>query len=261
MKKPAPLPLDIRLMNTTALLLFVLGACLVLAVALGWLMRLPAFAIRSVIVEGEMIHHNAVTLRANVLPQLNGNFFTLDLQRARAAFEAVPWVRMAVVQRQFPNRLRVMLTEHQPLALWGDESGNAMVNRQGQVFEAEADDQEVANLPRFKGPEGTSKEVLQMYSFLQPLFKTMDLQMESLELSPRGSWRVETHTGAQIELGRGTQDEIGQRLQLFWRTLSQVTSRYGRTPTSLEAADLRHVDGYALRLKGVKTVEPANRKP
>ena len=32
MKKPAPLPLDIRLMNTTALLLFVLGACLVLAV-------------------------------------------------------------------------------------------------------------------------------------------------------------------------------------------------------------------------------------
>lgn len=89
----------------------------------------------------------------------------------------------------------------------------------------------------------------------------MDLQIEVLELSPRGSWRVETQTGAQIELGRGTQEEIGQRLQLFWRTLSQVTSRYGRTPTSLEAADLRHVDGYALRLKGVKTVEPANKKP
>jgi len=261
MKKPAPLPLDIRLMNTTAAVLFVLGGVLVLALVLSWLVRLPAFAIRSVIVEGEVIHHNAITLRANVMPQLSGNFFTLDLQRARAAFEAVPWIRLAVVQRQFPNRLRVMLAEHQPIALWGDESGNAMVNRQGQVFEAEADDQEVSNLPRFKGPQGTSLQVMKMHAYLVPVFKAMDLQIELLELSPRGNWRVETHTGAQIELGRGTQEEIGQRLQLFWHTLSQVTARYGRTPTSLEAADLRHVDGYALRLKGVRTLEPVNKQP
>jgi cell division protein FtsQ len=44
-------------------------------------------------------------------------------------------------------------------------------------------------------------------------------------------------------------------LQMFFRTLSQVTARYGRTPTSLAGADLRHKDGYALRLRGVSTVE------
>ncbi|RUP35749.1 MAG: cell division protein FtsQ, partial [Curvibacter sp.] len=40
----------------------------------------------------------------------------------------------------------------------------------------------------------------------------------------------------------------------FVATLTQVTSRYGRRPTSLESADLRHTEGYALRLRGVTTV-------
>lgn len=98
-------------------------------------------------------------------------------------------------------------------------------------------------------------QVLRMLGFLAPMLGKMDHRIDQLELTPRGSWRVLTHSGAQIELGRGTQEEIGQRLQMFWRTLSQVAARYERTPSSLEAADLRHIDGYALRLKGVRTLE------
>ncbi|MFM8755439.1 MAG: cell division protein FtsQ/DivIB [Limnohabitans sp.] len=255
MNKLQPLPVDVRLMNSTASLLYALLAVLVLSALLGWLARLPVFSIRAVMVDGEVLHHNAVTLRANVMPQLSGNFFTIDLQRTREVFESMPWVRLAVVKREFPDHLRVVLSEHQPVALWGDESGNAMVNRQGQVFEAEADDQEVQGLPRLKGPEGTSMQVLRMLGFLAPMLGKMDHRIDQLELTPRGSWRVLTHSGAQIELGRGTQEEIGQRLQKFWLTLSQVAARYERTPSSLEAADLRHIDGYALRLKGVRTLE------
>jgi cell division protein FtsQ len=33
-----------------------------------------------------------------------------------------------------------------------------------------------------------------------------------------------------------------------------VTSRYGRKSDALETADLRHKDGYALRLRGVSTL-------
>jgi cell division protein FtsQ len=37
------------------------------------------------------------------------------------------------------------------------------------------------------------------------------------------------------------------------QTLTQVTSRYGRRPEALISADLRHGDGYAVRLRGVGT--------
>ena len=37
------------------------------------------------------------------------------------------------------------------------------------------------------------------------------------------------------------------------QTLTQVASRYGRRPEALVSADLRHADGYAVRLRGVGT--------
>jgi cell division protein FtsQ len=88
----------------------------------------------------------------------------------------------------------------------------------------------------------------------------MDMGIDRLELTPRGSWRVQTERGALLELGRGTEAEIAAQLKVFFRTLSQVTARYGRTPTSLAGADLRHKDGYALRLRGVTTLEADGKK-
>lgn len=254
------LPLDIRLMNVTAIGLLVLAGLMAAGGAIWSLLRLPVFGIQAITVEGDVVHNNAVTLRANVMPQLSGNFFTLDLADARKAFESVPWVRLAEVHRQFPNRLRVVLREHEPVALWGDVADGTLVNRQADVFEAAADDQETEHLPRFRGPRGESRQVVQMHAFLLPLFEAVGMKIEVLELSARGSWRVETGSGAVLELGRGTQQEIAQRLQLFWRTLAQVTARYGRTPASLATADLRHVEGYALQLKGVTTFEGDGRK-
>ena len=58
-----------------------------------------------------------------------------------------------------------------------------------------------------------------------------------------------------VELGGGTADEVAARLSRFVQTLTQVAGRYGRTPLALESADLRHADGYALRLRGVTTTE------
>jgi cell division protein FtsQ len=137
-----PLPFDVRLMNITATVLF--AACgVLLAVALAWwAVRHPAFAIRAIVVQGDVTHNSAATLRANVAPRLAGNFFTIDLEQARAAFEAVPWVRKAVVQRQFPNKLRVRIEEHQAQAFWGNDSESRLVNTFGEVFEANAGDVE-----------------------------------------------------------------------------------------------------------------------
>ena len=85
-------------------------------------MRQPMFLLGAIRIQGELTHNNAATLRANVAPRLEGNFLTVDLQAARAVFETVPWVRRAVVRREFPNRLKVVLYEHKAVALWGTEA-------------------------------------------------------------------------------------------------------------------------------------------
>jgi cell division protein FtsQ len=229
---------------------------LCIASGIGWLLRHPAFSIQGITVKGNVTHSNVVTLRANVLPQLTGNFFTLNLLQARQAFEQIPWIRSALVRREFPNRLSVTLDEFQPVALWGFEGDGKFLSVEGAIFEVNADDVDSESLPLLKGPESQAKTVLEMYKFLKPMLAKMDMALDRLELSQRGSWTAQLATGATLELGHGTHQEISDRLQLFFKTLTQVASRYGRTVTSLLSADLRYDNGYALRLRGVSTVVP-----
>ena len=256
MKKTITMPVDVRIMQWTSLTLFALAFLLCISSGIVWLLRHPAFAIQGIHVKGNVTHSNVVTLRANVLPQLSGNFFTLNLLQARQAFEQIPWIRSALVRREFPNRLSVTLDEFQPVAQWGFEGDGKFLSVEGAVFEVNADDVDSDNLPLLKGPESQAKAVLDMYKFLKPLLAKMDMRLDKLELSQRGSWSAQLESGANLELGHGTQQDIGERLQLFFKTLTQVASRYGRTSTSLLSADLRYENGYALRLRGVSTVVP-----
>lgn len=251
--KALPLPVDVRLMHITATVLF--AACgLLLVAALGWwALRHPVFAIGGIVVEGDVTHNSAATLRANVAPRLSGNFFTVDLQSAREAFEAVPWVRQAVVKRQFPNRLRVELQEHQPEAFWGGDSESRLVNTHGEVFEANPGDVEQDGMPRLVGPEGSAAQVLAMYRGIKPLLEQLELGIDQVVLSGRGGWSLHLDSGATVELGRGSTEEVLARSQRFARTLTQVTAKYGRRPEALVTADLRHTDGYAVKLRGVTT--------
>jgi cell division protein FtsQ len=171
----------------------------------------------------------------------------------RNAFESVPWVRLASVQREFPNRLRVTLQEHKPVAYWGDDGEQRMVNSYGEVFEASATDLDDDKMPRLSGPDSQSQQVLQMYLALAPAFKTLSLPVESLALTDRGSWRAKLSHGAVIELGRGSVDEVMVRVQRVSHTLAQVTQKLGRKVSAIESADLRHDNGYALRVRGVST--------
>lgn len=253
---PTPLPGDVRLMQATANAVFVLAAVALLAAGVLWLARLPVFAVKAIKIEGDVQRNSVSTIRANAAPKLAGNFFTLDLQQGRAAFESVPWVRHAVVRRVWPNQLAVRLEEHHAAALWAAEDGNdKLVNTHGEVFEANIGDVEDEALPRFAGPEGSTAAMLALYRRLQPVLARLgEGDVQALGLSVRGSWRATLENGAVLELGRGSDEEVMARSERFVRTLAQVTGHFQRP---LEYADLRHADGYAVRLKGVTTIVPA----
>ncbi|MCZ8255708.1 MAG: FtsQ-type POTRA domain-containing protein, partial [Polaromonas sp.] len=161
-----PLPMDVKLMNTLSVVLGLVFAAMVVALGVAWLMRQSLFSLSAIRVQGDLIHNNAVTLRANVAPRLAGNFFTVDLGATRAVFESVPWVRRALVQREFPNRLKVVLQEHKPVAFWGAEGEARLVNSFGEVFDANQGDVEAEDLPLLNGPPGQAPMVLQAYQML-----------------------------------------------------------------------------------------------
>lgn len=245
-----PVPQDIRFMNAISMALGLLFALMGLLFLTSWLFRQPVFNLSAITVHGDVTHNNAVTLRANVAPRLTGNFFTVNLAQTRAVFESVPWIRLASVQRQFPDRLKVVLQEHQAVAYWGPEGDTRLVNSFGEVFEANQAEVDAADLPQLDGPLGQAPLVLDAYRLIAAQFNTLDMPIERLELTGQGSWRATFETGAVVEIGHGALGEIESRVQRFIATLTQVSARFGR---DLESADLRYSNGYALKLKGVTT--------
>jgi len=230
----------------------------VLVAGVLWLVRSPLLPIRSIQLDGDLARNSVPTIRANATPLLAGNFFSVDLQQGRAAFETVPWVRRAVVRRVWPDRLAVRLEEHRAAALWegsdAERSADRLVNSFGEVFEANVGDVEDDGLPVFAGPEGTSAQMLALYRRLQGALARLELGVVRVELSGRGSWHVELDSGAALELGRGSEEELMARSERFVRTYTQVAAKWQQP---LIYADLRHADGYAVRLQGVSTTPAA----
>ena len=254
MKRSEAPALDVRLMNAAAIVLFGVFVLACMLALTRWVATHQVFAFQGITVVGDISHCNAATVRAHVVSRVKGTFFSMDLGSTRDAFEAIPWVRKAVVHRDFPNHLRVKLQEHQVVAYWGDESEQRLLNSYGEVFDANAGEVEQYGLPRLNGPQSQSAQVLAAYRLMEPQFTLLNLTIESVDLSVQGSWRITLTGGALIEAGRGDSEELAKRTQAFLKTLTRVVARYSRPLSALESADLRHENGYAIRLRGVSTL-------
>lgn len=233
-----------QLMNLIADLLFfasalALGYAATLAVA-----RLPFFPLRAVIVSGPLQEVTATQVEYAAGNAVAGNFFTVNLDAVRAAFEKLPWVRKAEVRRRWPDSLELAIEEHVAAARWKNAEGAEarLVNREGEVFAAASN----ARLPLFVGPEGTAPLILARYQELQPLLEPIGRQPQALALSPRQAWQLRLDDGVLLDLGRDqAKSRVNERLQRFAAVYGQAAERL---MVRADVIDLRYPNGFAMRV-------------
>ncbi len=228
-----------QLLNWIANFLFGLATVLMLYCVIYVVVHLPIFPLREVRVEGQLNHVTREQLKLIVERHLQGNFFTLDLVKARDAFEKLPWARNVSLRRRWPDRLEVTVDEHKELARWGNI---ALVNTYGELFHAASD----ADLPVFYGPGDGVKEVAVHYGKYSELLAPSGMKIMQLVLTPRRAWQIETDNKIVIELGR---EDMEVRLAKFASVYENTLSKLGVT---LAYADLRYPNGFAVR-RPVKT--------
>jgi len=222
------------LLNWIANLLFGLSLVVMLYAALYAVVHLPIFPLREVKVDGQLNHVSREQVQLIVAKHLKGNFFTLDLIKARDAFEKLPWARKVSVRRRWPDKLEVMIEEHQALARW---SSVALVNKQGELFHAASG----GDLPIFFGPNDGVIEVASQYDAFNKVLKTADLEVATLALTPRRAWQITTNNGIVIELGR---IDMQPRLEKFANVYNSTIAGLNK---KIIYADLRYPNGFAVR--------------
>ena len=235
-----------RLLNWIANFLFALAVVLMLYAVLFVVVHLPIFPIREVKVDGQLTHVNREQIKLIVAKHLKGNFFTLDLIKTRDAFEKLPWARNVSVRRRWPDKLDVVIEEHQALARWGNIG---LVNTHGELFQAATD----ADLPVFYGPGDGVMEVTKNYGSYSQILNKADIRIAQVTLSPRRAWEIKTDKGLLIALGRV---DMEARLNKF---AGAYKSTLGQLNVKVVYADLRYPNGFAVRKPtGLK---PAAAKP
>lgn len=234
------------LMNLLADLLIVLSVAGLAWAALQALQRLPLFPLRELVLTAAPRQVSAAQLEHAARSAVVGNFFTVDLEAARAAFEKLPWVRKAAVRRQWPDGLAVTIEEHEAMARWRQLGGNgndgALVNRQGEVFVAERP-AHAPPLPLLAGPDGSAPELLQRHAEFTALLAGIGRQVDAVALSPRHAWRLKLDDGVAVELGREQERQpLAERLARFVGHYEKVKTGMG----SVRVADMRYPNGFVV---------------
>ena len=271
-----------RVLNLAAMAVAIVAVAAFAAGAAAWASRRPMFALKAIRVEPDVLigaavaqpfrHVNVATIRQEAIPRIldttRNNFFTVDLEAVRHAFESVAWVRRAQVRREWPDRLVVKLEEHRVLGAWDD---GRLVNTFGELFAAnpaEAEEDSETPLPQLSGPVDSERDVASRYVDFKSWFARLSLVPDQVTLSPRYAWTVHVGDGSDqgggdagtgegsdnsggltIALGRERDgNTIPERVMRMINAWPQLTARWPR-PTLI---DLRYPNGFALRAEGLR---------
>ncbi|KMN37468.1 cell division protein FtsQ [Chromobacterium sp. LK1] len=228
-----------QLLRGLANLMLAATALMLLYAGGFWLTHAPVFPVKKIQIRGDMKRVTPEQLKFIAEHELSGTFFTLDIDKTRAAFGKLPWVRDAQVRRRWPDALDISVEEHVALARWGE---NGLVNTRGERFDAASDQ----DLPVFYGPAGAEKDMSEMLGGLRQDLAPAGVKPAALWLSSRRAWKVGLDNQVQLELGRNDVSPRARRFAQYWK------SKLAALPYSIEYVDMRYPNGFAVRMPDYK---------
>ena len=161
-----------------------------------------------------------------------GTFMSQDISVLQNSVEALPWVAHAAIRKQWPDTVKVFLTEHHPEAIW---NGIELLNHDGTVFEGDVGLLKEEKVKLY-GPVASGPEVLQTYRELLPKFEQLDLAISSLVLNERRAWQIILDNGIRLELGK---ESLEERITRFFKLYDKLGSDTQR----ISYIDLRYDTG------------------
>jgi cell division protein FtsQ len=196
----------------------------------------PLFPIAYVRVEGGIENLDLAKFQQAVLPIVSGGYFTLDTVELEGAVRSFAWIEGVRFTRVWSDTVEIFITEHKPVARWGDK---ALLNQRGERFAPDSIEA-FSNLPVIYGPSGMEASLLEMLENLNDRLEPKGVSVASLDLSKRRAWVIKLSNGLEIHFGR--QDPV-QSLEQFL----EWAPKLGEDGFSrLKRLDLRYTNGFAV---------------
>ena len=215
------------------------------------MIKLPLFDLKEIRIESvsntdqsnklALQHINRQQIERVVGDAVIGNFLTVDLSRIKDAFQELPWVRIAKVQRNWPLGIKVVLEEQNTKEKRRDTN---LINNQGEILHAPSD----KILPVFRGPtEESAALIAEQYKIMNRTLSPINQHVAEVSLSPRYAWFIRLDSGTLLKLGR---KKIKSRLERYISVYKNNIVNWNQS-IPLDYVDLRYPSGFAVRMDEV----------
>ena len=215
--------------------LFLLCILVLVLLMVMVIMNPGTFPIRTVRIEGEFRHLSPQALKAGVTDVVRGGFFDVNVETIQKTLMKNPWVNTVMVQRVWPDGLKVQVTERVAVARWKDQG---LLSREAVFFNPAADSYP-ADLPVFSGPDNSYKLLMARYNFISDILKDTRLKIAALNLSERGAFDFELSIGVIVIIGR---NRIERFTRHAWPALKDDFEK-------IAGIDMRYTNGFVVSWK------------
>ncbi len=215
---------------------------------ISWMWDEQRLPLSKVVIQGELqyVRDSDIQQALNGIAHI-GTFMSQDVIELQQAVEQIPWVAHASIRKQWPDTVKIFLTEHQVEAIW---NGNALLDNYGEVF-----DGDIGLLKRdyvkLYGPLGTGLELIETWKKYTPALGELGLTITSLVLNERRAWQIILDNGIRLELGKEFLDERIKRFISLYRY-------FGSKVEQISYIDLRYDTGAAVGWFPGQEVEQEN---
>ena len=224
-------------------MLVVCALLLMARLAYLYLANAENFPISTFKIEANYQHITRKCLENILEKYTHQGFFSISVRELRTELAALNWADKVEVERIWPDVLKIVVTEKQPIAIWN----HVLMTADGLLFDLSTNEwrkeTNVEHLPELSGPKGQQLDVLQMFRKLSKLSDIYGLHASSLALRDNQAWELGLSNGVLLRLGKR---DVESRLQRFCVSYSAV---FGDKLEHLAVVDLRYIHGMAAQWK------------
>jgi len=198
---------------------------------------------RTIQVYGQLKWMDKDELNALVLKDIDGGFFSLNVDDLKQSLEKQPWIKTVAIRRAWPDVLQLTVTEQQPVAVWNNEF---VINREGELF-APGAQQLPEYLVQVSGPSGMHQTLMAYYFALAAQAEDVGLRIAAISVNERRALQVILSNGIRLLLGRvrntaESEEEMQRFIYAYKANLSPKLDH-------IQLVDLRYTNGLAVRWK------------
>jgi len=191
-------------------------------------------------------HIDHQELQNLIQPLVTHNFFTVDMEHIKDRLRQFSWVENTTIRRIWPDQVDIVISEHQPIAVWHD--GN-LLSANGDLFSPGGYDIP-SGLPQFIGPDGSQASMLQSFNDFNRELTPLHVKITTLELTSYRMWRLSLDNNIRLHLGH---KNILTHLSQFVKVYPKII---GSKAEDVDYIDLRYPNGIAVKWKVTKDWKP-----